>query len=80
MDCLVSRGVKVPDEVGFVGFDDIPWAHLVRPSLTTVAQPTYELGQTAARLLVERIREPSRPPSRVVLRTVLHERDSSRRS
>lgn len=79
MDCLVSRGVKVPGEVGFVGFDDIPWAHLVRPSLTTVAQPTYELGQTAARLLVERIKEPSRPPARVVLRTVLHERDSSRR-
>lgn len=78
MDCLVSRGVSVPGEAGFVGFDDIPWAHLVRPSLTTVAQPTHDLGKIAAGLLVERIKEPTRPPARVILPTTLHERDSSR--
>lgn len=77
VECLVDRGIEIPKQIGVVGFDDIPWAHLVRPSLTTVAQPTYELGRTAALLLTERIAEPSRPPSTVTLHTQLHIRDSS---
>ncbi|MCG5220002.1 substrate-binding domain-containing protein [Streptosporangium soli] len=77
MDCLVDSGVRVPDDFGVVGFDDIPWAHLVRPSLTTVAQPTYDLGRTAAQLLLERVREPKRAPSTVELKTELRVRDSS---
>ncbi|MBV1854856.1 LacI family DNA-binding transcriptional regulator [Catellatospora tritici] len=80
LECLADRGISVPDQMGVVGFDDIPWAHLVRPSLTTVAQPTYELGRTAALLLAERIAEPSRPPSTVTLRTELKVRASSTRS
>lgn len=66
MECLVDRGVVVPTRCGMVGFDDIPWADLVRPSLSTVAQPTYDLGRTAASLLTERIADPARarpPPS-----------------
>lgn len=79
VECVVDRGIQIPTQMGVVGFDDIPWAHLVRPSLTTVAQPTYELGRTAALLLTERIAEPSRPPSTVTLHTQLHVRDSSQR-
>lgn len=79
VECLVDQGVRIPEEVGVVGFDNIPWAHLVRPSLTTVGQPTYELGRTAALLLAERIAEPSRPASSVTLHTQLHVRESSRR-
>jgi LacI family transcriptional regulator len=79
MECLVSGGVNVPGEMGVVGFDDIPWAHLVRPSLTTVAQPTYDMGRTAGLLLAERSAAPDRPASTVVLRTSLHVRSSSRR-
>ncbi|MBF8194344.1 LacI family DNA-binding transcriptional regulator, partial [Nonomuraea sp. K274] len=48
--CLADHRVDVPREMGLVGFDEIPWADLVRPSLTTVTQPTYELGRMAARL------------------------------
>ncbi|MGV9309342.1 LacI family DNA-binding transcriptional regulator [Nonomuraea sp. NPDC003727] len=79
VECLVDQGVRIPEEVGVVGFDNIPWAHLVRPSLTTVGQPTYELGRTAALLLAERIAEPSRPAGSVTLHTQLHVRESSRR-
>ncbi|MEU4480505.1 LacI family DNA-binding transcriptional regulator [Micromonospora sp. NPDC023966] len=79
VECLVDRGIRVPDEVGVVGFDDIPWAHLVRPSLSTVSQPTYDLGRAAAGLLTERIANPSRPPSTVTLSTGLQVRDSSTR-
>ncbi|NRQ30266.1 LacI family DNA-binding transcriptional regulator [Nonomuraea sp. NN258] len=76
--CLAEHDVNVPGEMGLVGFDDIPWADLVRPSLTTVAQPTYELGRMAARLLVDRIASPSGKPSTVVLPAELHARQSSR--
>ncbi|MGH3727983.1 MAG: LacI family DNA-binding transcriptional regulator [Micromonosporaceae bacterium] len=79
LECLVARGVEVPDKMGIIGFDDLPWADLVRPALTTVGQPTYELGRTAAQLLAERIGEPEREPSRVVLKTELHVRATSQR-
>ncbi|MEV0616324.1 LacI family DNA-binding transcriptional regulator [Nonomuraea sp. NPDC050404] len=77
--CLTDRGVEVPAEMGLVGFDEIPWADLVRPSLTTVAQPTYELGRMAARLLVDRIATPSAQPATVVLPAELLPRQSSAR-
>jgi LacI family transcriptional regulator len=77
--CLTDQGVEVPTEMGLVGFDEIPWADLVRPSLTTVAQPTYELGRMAARLLVDRIATPSARPATVVLPAELHPRRSSAR-
>jgi LacI family transcriptional regulator len=79
VECLVDRGITVPGDVAVVGFDDIPWAHLVRPSLTTVAQPTYELGRTAALMLTERIADPTRATSAITLHTQLKVRDSSTR-
>lgn len=77
VECLVDSRIAMPDEMGVVGFDDVPWATLVRPSLTTVAQPTYELGRAAAELLVDRIATPERPPSTVTLHTKLNVRESS---
>ncbi|MGI5289973.1 substrate-binding domain-containing protein [Nonomuraea polychroma] len=75
--CLADRGVDVPREMGVVGFDELPWADLIRPSLTTVAQPTYELGRMAARLLVDRIASPAAEPATVVLPAELRPRQSS---
>jgi LacI family transcriptional regulator len=79
LERLVDERIEVPEGMGVVGFDDVSWANLVRPSLTTVAQPTYELGRTAAELLVERITAPARRPSTVTLHTKLHVRESSGR-
>lgn len=79
VECLVDSRITMPDEMGVVGFDDVPWAHLVRPSLTTVAQPTYELGREAAALLTQRIADPERPPTTITLETKLQIRDSSLR-
>ncbi|MEV0285858.1 MULTISPECIES: LacI family DNA-binding transcriptional regulator [unclassified Kribbella] len=77
LECLAKKGVRAPADIAVVGFDDIPWADLVVPSLTTVAQPTYELGRTAGLLLKDRIASPGRPPSTVTLRTELHIRATS---
>lgn len=79
VECLVDQGITIPAQMGVVGFDEIPWAHLVRPSLSTVTQPTYEVGRTAGLLLSERIVTPSRPKSVVRLLTELQVRESSRR-
>jgi DNA-binding LacI/PurR family transcriptional regulator len=53
---LKERKVKIPDEVSLMGFDDADWAGLVEPPLTTVSQPVYILGTTAAELLMQRIK------------------------
>jgi LacI family transcriptional regulator len=77
LECLVHHGIEVPREVGVVGFDEIPWADLVRPSLSTVAQPTYEMGKAAGRLLTSRRTTPGKDGETVVLRTTLNVRASS---
>jgi DNA-binding LacI/PurR family transcriptional regulator len=52
MDSLRALGISVPDEVGIVGFDGIPFAATSNPRLTTVATPSAELGRLAASALV----------------------------
>lgn len=79
LECLAARGIDVPGEVAVVGFDEIPWADLVRPSITTVEQPTYEEGRLAAELLTRRIADPDVPPVRKILPTRLRIRASSTR-
>lgn len=74
--CVFDQGLAVPDEIGVVGFDDMPWS-LIRPALSTVAQPTYELGRTAAELLNSRVAEPDRDPAVLTLPTQLKVRQSS---
>ena len=65
---VLGCGLTIPDDIAVVGFDDFSWADVFRPRLTTVAQPTYELGKLAAELLVRRIELGDiDPPPRVVL-------------
>jgi LacI family transcriptional regulator len=52
---IEDRGLAVPADVAIAGFDDFPWADVFRPTLTCIAQPTYELGRAAAELLLRRI-------------------------
>jgi LacI family transcriptional regulator len=55
MDVVHELGLRVPDDVALVGFDDVEAATLVSPTLTTVTNPGYEAGRDAGRLLVERM-------------------------
>ncbi|PCE25165.1 LacI family transcriptional regulator [Paraburkholderia acidicola] len=55
---LREAGWRVPDDIAVVGFDDISLAAQVDPPLTTIAQPMRELGETAARLLLQRLANP----------------------
>ena len=68
---LHDRRVQIPRQIAMVSFDDMPWAAALSPPLTAVAQPTYELGATAARLLLARMRDGELPLQRVQLQTQL---------
>ncbi|MEW6045451.1 MAG: LacI family DNA-binding transcriptional regulator [Bacillota bacterium] len=52
---LRELGVRIPDDVALVGFDDSEWARIVDPPLTTVAQRIYEMGTAAARMLLRAV-------------------------
>jgi LacI family transcriptional regulator len=73
---LRQHGLRVPDDVSVVGFDDIPWASIVTPALTTVRQPFSGLGQGAIDLLVDRIANPERRSRRITLGVNLIERET----
>ena len=52
---LRDLGLRVPEDVSLVSFDDPSWAQLLEPALTTIAQPTYALGSAAAEMLIDRV-------------------------
>ena len=79
MQCLIENAVNVPDEIAVVGFDDFAWATTLRPALTVVSQPIYDLGRQAAELLLRRIGGEQFPARQVVLPTTLMVRGSSQR-
>jgi DNA-binding LacI/PurR family transcriptional regulator len=56
IDAARCAGVRVPEQLSVVGFDDSPSATLVSPDLTTVHQPLLEIGNCAAGLLIDRMR------------------------
>ncbi|MBY7664309.1 LacI family DNA-binding transcriptional regulator [Staphylococcus agnetis] len=79
MKWLHSLGKVVPDDVQVIGYDDIPFAEMFLPSLTTVRQPAYELGQQAAEQLIDQLEGRTSKLASKLDVTVIH-RQSTRRS
>ena len=77
LEALRDEGLSVPGDVRVVGFDDAPWAKLLQPSLTVVAQPTYEIGRRSAELLLTARSQPARPRQEVLLHPHLIVREST---
>ena len=77
LGALAAAGRRVPDDVAVVGFDDSPIAAAARPPLSSVRQPTEEMGREMARLLLHGMRNAEGPPRRVILDTSLTIRQSS---
>jgi LacI family transcriptional regulator len=63
---LLQAGVAIPRDLAVVGFDDVAWTDVVRPTLTVVAQPTQELGRQAIEILLARIECPDVSPKQAV--------------
>jgi DNA-binding LacI/PurR family transcriptional regulator len=67
LKAIRGRGLRIPDEIAIVAFDEMEWTALVQPGLTVVAQPTYALGKIAAERLFERMTDRDLPPREIVL-------------
>lgn len=90
---LKEMGIKVPRDVGVMGFDDIYMANMMEPTLTTIKQPNYDMGYRAAELLINAIENQKKKldlnknqsenlnkneENRVILNTELMIRESTR--
>ncbi len=76
MRAIEEAGYKVPDDFSIIGFDDIEISRYVRPTLTTVQQDKFSLGQKAAELLLQMINSPEMNHSPIFLPTKLVVRES----
>jgi LacI family transcriptional regulator len=75
---IQQLGLRVPDDVALVCFDDLDFFALVHPAITAVAQPSFELGEKAMRLLAKQIEEADQvSPEVIVLPTQLVVREST---
>jgi len=77
MEAVRDRGLRIPQDMSIVGFDDIPQATQVHPPLTTIQQPLEDMGRVATRLLIQRLQDPHVSLASVVLSTKLVIRQSS---
>ncbi len=77
METAQELGLKIPEQTAIVGFDDIEPASYVHPALTTIRQPVYELGKTAARILLNIIKKEQKLPVHKLLNVELIERESA---
>lgn len=78
MEAVRDRGLRIPEDVSIVGFDNIPQAEHVRPQLSTIEQPLADMGREATRRLLELIDNPDLPLTRIELPTKLVVRASTR--
>jgi len=78
MKAVKAAGLRVPEDVSLVGFDDIFMAGHVEPALTTVHVPLEDMGRMAVRTLLGLMREPGLPPAVSIVPVTLIERGSVR--
>ena len=74
--------ISIPDEIALIGFSNNPVSSLIEPSMTTVEQPSHEIGKVAAQLLLEKINHESKNDVIIqkILKTKLIVRESSKKN
>jgi DNA-binding LacI/PurR family transcriptional regulator len=79
LKCCKRNGIRIPNDMAVTGFSETPFADLVDPTVTSVAQPTYEMGEIAAKLLLKQIDNENSIPETVILNGTLNIRQSSQK-
>lgn len=77
LKAIKEEGLKVPKDIAVVGFDNIPFSNMMNPTLTTVSQPMYEIGKRAAKMLIQKIDDPTQPIENLLLDHELIIREST---
>jgi DNA-binding LacI/PurR family transcriptional regulator len=62
-----DHGLRMPEDIALIIFDDPEWSKVIDPPITTIAQPAYAMGQAAAELLLQRLQQPDNPPQHIRL-------------
>ncbi|MDR1900118.1 MAG: LacI family DNA-binding transcriptional regulator [Treponema sp.] len=76
MKALIERGVRIPEDVSVVGFDDLPFADMFSPALSTIRVNKREMGRAAVRQLVSMIKSPNEVTLKIEVSTDYVERGS----
>lgn len=76
---IFDHGLTIPGDISIIGHDDIEMASIIRPSLTTIRQPKYKLGQMAARVIIDQINGGNNSGQDVLLKPELVIRESTAR-
>ncbi|HQX04956.1 MAG TPA: LacI family DNA-binding transcriptional regulator [Flavobacterium sp.] len=81
MKVAIQKGIKIPEELCIIGFADGVWSRRLTPSLSTISQHGPEIGEEAAKLLIEKLERKQEIPTfkTTVVKTELRQRDSTRR-
>lgn len=83
MKQLKNHKIRVPEDIGIMGYDDIYMSSYVEPSLTTVKQPIYQMGYKAMELLLNILKSSNKETSQeiktIILDTEIVERNSIKR-
>jgi DNA-binding LacI/PurR family transcriptional regulator len=72
-----ALGLRVPEDLSLVSFDDAPWMTMVTPGVTAVAQDAVALGEAAVAQMFERIQSPESPKRTVMLSAAVAQRGST---
>lgn len=76
-DVMAEAGLSCPEDISIVGFNDIPFLDKLRPPLSTIHIPHYEMGVRAAELVLQRLQDPSTEPVTILLEPALVVRGST---
>jgi LacI family transcriptional regulator len=76
-DTIEARGLRCPDDISIVGFNDMPFVDRLRPPLSTVRIPHREIGSVAAELMLERLADESQSAREILLEPTLVVRGST---
>jgi LacI family transcriptional regulator len=67
IEAAEEAGLRCPEDLSVVGFNDMPFVDRFRPALTTIRIPEYDIGRRAAAMLLARIEQPDAPPETVLI-------------
>jgi LacI family transcriptional regulator len=76
MSAIQSHGLRCPEDISVIGYDQYDWQDVFHPRITTVVQPTYLIGARAMDLLLRRMTEGPGPAESIILKSSLTARDS----
>lgn len=78
INAAAGLGLRVPEDISVIGFDNVVTSRITQPPITTIAQPCQQLGQQACSILTERVASSDLPHRQILLSTELVIRDSTR--